>query len=65
MERLQDIVTTSIIKNGWPVDTSSDCREKDPQVQQCTGYQKTGEERGRPKKTRQSTFKEVLSRDGC
>ena len=43
MERLQDIVTTKT--RTW-LATLSDGKDKDPPIQQCTGCQKTAEERG-------------------
>ena len=42
--------------------TSSDCREKDPPIQQCTGCQKTAEERGRPNKTGEAPSKKTSKR---
>ena len=61
MERLQDIVTTRRIENGWPHPPTA---EKDPHIQQCTGCQNTAEERGIGRRRQRCTFKEDLEEMG-
>ncbi len=65
MERLQDIVTTR--RRKW-LATFSDCREKDQPMQQCTGCQKTAEERGGGGEAEEDMAKQLQRRprrDGC
>ncbi len=56
-----DSKTVSLQGEGKWLATSSDCREKDRHIQQCTGWQK---KEGRQKKTWRSTFKEHLQEMG-
>ena len=47
------------------VATSSDCREKDSRIQQCTGCQKKAEQRrGGEAKDMAKYFQRILGRDG-